>query len=274
MAHPNARAVTAYLLLVAVLLGLLEGATEFIPVSSTGHLIIASDLLGYTGRQADAFAVFIQLGAVLAIAWLYRGTFVALVARRDASARRLAVNVAIATVPAVVVGFLAHDFIMTHLFSPVTVAAALIVGGFGILAIEAWGPPARVETVGTVPRGTALAIGVAQVLALFPGVSRSGATIMGGYALGLSRTAATEFSFFLAIPIMLAASGYELLDARDAIGAGDAGVLAVGFAVSFVSALVVVKLFLRFVSTHSFRFFAHYRIVLGAVLLLYYGLLR
>jgi undecaprenyl-diphosphatase len=268
--------VSAYLFFVAVILGILEGATEFIPVSSTGHLIVAQDLLGYTGRQATVFAVFIQLGAILAIVWLYRQTFIDVLARwrRDEGSRRFILNVVVATIPAVVVGFLAHDFITTHLFSPITVAGALIVGGFAILAIEAWEPPSHVHEVRDIPGRTALAIGLAQVLALFPGVSRAGATIMGAYSLGLSRTAATEFSFFLAVPIMIAAGGYELLDVREEMTAGDVGVLTVGFVVSFITALVVVKLFLRFVSKHSFRFFAWYRIVLGGVILLYYLVLR
>jgi undecaprenyl-diphosphatase len=265
--------VTLYLLLVAILLGIIEGATEFIPVSSTGHLIIAGDMLGYTGPQANVFAVFIQLGAILAIVWLYRGTFteVLTTVRGDQGSRRFVVNLVIATIPAVVVGFLAHEFIMGYLFSPVTVAGALIVGGIAILAIEAWQPRTRIEHVREIPERTALAIGFAQVLALFPGVSRSGATIMGAYSLGLSRTAATEFSFFLAIPIMLAASAYELLGSWAELTPTDLWMLAVGFIVSFVSAAVVVKLFLRFVANHSFRFFAWYRIALGGLLLAYYG---
>jgi len=265
-----------YLLLVAVLLGILEGATEFIPVSSTGHLVIAGDLLGYTGRQATVFVVFIQLGAILAIVWLYRRTFLDALRgwRSDPLARRFLLNLAIATLPAAAVGFLAHEWIVTHLFGPVTVAGALLVGGAAILLIEAWEPPTRIDSARAVPTRVALGIGLAQVLALFPGVSRAGATIMGAYSLGLSRTAATEFSFFLAVPIMLGAGAYEILDTRHLLTAADAGVLATGFVVSFLSAVLVVKAFLRFISGHTFRFFAWYRIALGALLLVYYVGLR
>lgn len=265
-----------YLLFVAIVLGIVEGATEFIPVSSTGHLIIVSDWLGYTGRQATVFAVFIQLGAILAIVWLYRRTLTDVLGgwRSDAGARRFLLNVAIATLPAVVVGLLAHEFIVTHLFGPVTVAGALIVGGVLILLIEWWCPPTRYERVSETPLRTALGVGLAQVLALFPGVSRAGATIMGAYSLGMSRTAATEFSFFLAIPIMLAASALELKDTWALLTPTDLWVLAVGFVVSFLAAVVVVKAFLRFIAQHTFRFFAWYRIALGALLLVYYVGLR
>jgi undecaprenyl-diphosphatase len=261
-----------YLFFVAVILGIVEGATEFIPVSSTGHLIIVSDWLGYVGRQATVFAVFIQLGAILAIVWLYRSTVtgVVLTLRSDESSRRFALNLVIATIPAALVGFLAHEWITTYLFSPITVAAALAVGGVLILIIEWWCPPTRIESVRDVPVRTAFYIGLAQVLALFPGTSRAGATIMGAYSLGLSRTAATEFSFFLAIPIMLAAGGYEILDTWELMTREDVWVLATGFIVSFFTAIVVVKAFLRFVAQHTFRFFAWYRIALGILLLIYY----
>lgn len=259
-------------LLVAVVLGIVEGATEFIPVSSTGHLILVSDWLGFVGRRADVFAVVIQLGAILAIVWLYRERFTSALGRwrTDATARRLLVNVAAATVPAAAVGFLAHDFIMEHLFGPVTVAWALIVGGLGILIIEWWCPPTQVEEVEGLGTGRAVGVGIAQVLALFPGVSRSAATIMGGYSLGLSRQAATEFSFFLAVPIMVAASAYELTDTWTATTPSGTAMLATGFVTSFLAALLVVKAFLRFIANHTFRFFAWYRIILGGLLLLVY----
>jgi undecaprenyl-diphosphatase len=261
-----------YLFFVAVILGIVEGATEFIPVSSTGHLILVSDWLGYVGRQATVFMVFIQLGALLAIVWLYRGTAVRVLGgwRTDPASRRFLVNVGIGTVPAAGVGYLAHGWIITHLFSPFTVAGALFVGGLIILLIEWWSPPVRVRSVDEIPFRIALGIGLAQVLALFPGVSRAGATIMGAYGLGLSRRAATEFSFFLAVPIMLAASGYELRDTWGLLTPTDLWVLGVGFVVSFLTAIAVVKMFVSFVSTHTFRFFAWYRIVLGALLIAYY----
>jgi undecaprenyl-diphosphatase len=262
-----------YLLFVAFVLGVVQGATEFLPVSSTGHLILVSDWMGFTGEKANTFAVFIQLGAILAILWLYRATFADVLSswRRDAASRRFLLNVAIATLPAVVVGFLAYDWIMEYLFSPLTVAGALLVGGILILLIEAWQPRTTVNHVGRMPLSMALGVGLAQVLALFPGVSRSGATILGGYGLGLSRTAATEFSFFLAIPVMLGATAFELSGRWVALTPADLWMLSVGFVVSFVSALVVVKGFLRFVSRHTFRAFAWYRIALGLLLLLYYA---
>jgi undecaprenyl-diphosphatase len=258
------------LLVKAVVLGLVEGATEFIPVSSTGHLIVVSDWLGFLGERAKTFDIFIQLGAILAIVWLYRArlgrTIVA--ARHEPLSRRFLWNLFIAFLPAAVVGFLAHSWIKARLFNPVVVAVALVVGGILILLIERWAPAPRVSDVTEVPPRTAWGIGLAQVLSLIPGTSRSGATIMGGYALGLSRTAATEFSFFLAIPVMLAATAYDLLKSWSTLVPADAPVFAVGFIVSFVSALVVVRAFLSYVSHHSFRAFAWYRIAFGIVVLL------
>jgi undecaprenyl-diphosphatase len=262
------------LLLKVVVLGIVEGATEFIPVSSTGHLILVADWIGFTGPIANTFHIFIQLGAILAIVWLYRRTFIDVLsrARREPGPRRFIMNIIVGTVPAAIVGFLAYDWIMDNLFQPATVAGALIVGGIIILVIEAWGPRARFNRVSDTPVSTAIGVGIAQVLALFPGTSRSGATIMGGYALGMSRTAATEFSFFLAIPIMLAATVLDIAQAWRELTPADGVVLGLGFVVSFLAAVVVVKAFLRFVSNHTFRFFAWYRIVLGIIVLAYYGL--
>jgi undecaprenyl-diphosphatase len=256
----------------AIILGLVEGATEFIPVSSTGHLILAGDWLNFEGDRAKTFEVFIQLGAILAVVWLYRVKVLTVFrnAGRDPSARQLLVNLAIAFTPAALIGFLTYDWLKAHLFNPLTVAWALLVGGVIILLIERWDPPEVVADVDHVPMSKALGIGVAQVLSLFPGVSRSGATIMGARSLGLSRRAAAEFSFFLAIPVMVVATGYDLFKSRDTLTAADAPVFAVGFIVSFLSAIVVVKAFLGFVSRHSFRSFAWYRIVFGALLLLVY----
>lgn len=255
----------------AVILGLVEGATEFIPVSSTGHLIVVSEWLGQVDHRAKTFDIFIQLGAILAIVWLYRARLAGavLAARRDPVSRRFLVNLAIGFLPAAVVGFLIHDWIKDRLFNVEVVAAALVVGGLLILIIERWRPPVRVEEVTALSPGTALGIGLAQVLSLVPGTSRSGATIMGGYALGLSRTAATEFSFFLAVPVMFAATIYDLLKSWGNLGQADLPFFGVGFAVSFLSALVVVKAFLAYVSRHSFAPFAWYRIVLGGLLLLW-----
>lgn len=254
----------------AVVLGLLEGITEFIPVSSTGHLILASHWFGDTDEAAKTFDIFIQLGAILAIVWLYRARLARTVAdaRTDPVSRRLIVNLGIAFLPAAIVGFLFHDWIKDVLFTPTVVALALVIGGVLMLVIEWLQPPVRVTEAGDVPPRTALGVGLAQVLALIPGISRSGATIMGGYALGLSRRAATEFSFFLSIPVMFAATLYDLLKSRHALSAADTPAFTVGFLVAFVSALIVVKAFLGYVSRHSFAVFAWYRIAFGILLLL------
>jgi undecaprenyl-diphosphatase len=258
------------LLLKAAVLGLVEGATEFIPVSSTGHLIVVSDWLGFLDERAKTFDIFIQLGAILAIVWLYRVRLgrAVLAARSEPVSRRFLGNLLIAFVPAAIVGFLTHDWIKAHLFNSTVVAIALVVGGILILLIERWAPAARLNAVTEVPPRTALGIGLAQVLSLIPGTSRSGATIMGGYALGLSRTAATEFSFFLAIPVMLAATSYDLLKSWSILVPSDAPMFAVGFIVSFISALIVVRAFLSYVSHHSFSAFAWYRIAFGILVLL------
>ena len=259
-------------LLKAAALGLVEGITEFIPVSSTGHLIIAGELLAFTGERAKTFEIFIQLGAILAVVWLYRGLLVRVVRglSRMEEDRRFVLNLAVGFLPAAVVGLLTHSWIKAHLFTVPTVAGALVVGGFAILLIERTRPTVRVARAQDLTPGTAFAIGVAQVLSLFPGVSRSGATIMGGYLLGLSRTAATEFSFFLAIPVMAAATVFDLADSWTTLSAADLPVFAVGFAVSFLSAVVVVKAFLGFVARRDFTPFAWYRIAAGVALLVWW----
>ena len=259
------------LLLKAVLLGLIEGLTEFLPVSSTGHLIIAEDLMNFTGERAKTFAIFIQLGAVLGIAWLYRTKiFSVLGSLHQAPSQRFVLNLLIAFIPAAVVGLLFHKTIKAYLFNPVSVACALIVGGIVILIIERKMYKPRIMSVEEMRPLDAFKVGVAQMLALFPGVSRSGATIMGGLVSGLSRTTATEFSFFLAMPTMFAATLYELYKSRDLLQIEDGGLFAAGFLSAFVTALVVVKLFLGYVSRHDFTIFAYYRIVLGALVLFYF----
>ncbi|MEO8636554.1 MAG: undecaprenyl-diphosphate phosphatase [Gemmatimonadales bacterium] len=259
-------------LISALVLGVVEGITEFIPVSSTGHLIIAGDWLQFTGDRAKTFEIFIQLGAILAVVWLYRDRFLDLVRRAgDPESRGLLVNLFIAFLPAAIVGLLTHHWIKEHLFTPVVVAWALVVGGVLMLLIERRRPLSRVDSVAGIRPATALAIGLAQVLSLIPGVSRSGSTIMGGYALGLSRTAATEFSFLLAVPILAAAAGYDLLKSAGALHASDVPVFAVGLVVSFISALIIVKAFLRYVAHHPFALFAWYRIGFGALLLWFYS---
>jgi undecaprenyl-diphosphatase len=249
----------------AAILGVVEGATEFVPVSSTGHLILVGDWLGFTGEDAKAFEIFIQLGAILAIVWLYRERIgrVLRTATRDRMSQRLLVNLFIAFLPAAVVGLLTHHLIKQYLFSPVIVAASMFVGGIAILVIELLRPRPRVQSVDDVSPGVALGIGVAQVLSLVPGTSRSGATIMGGYCLGLTRQAATEFSFFLAIPVMVAATGFDLAQSVGALTAADVQLFAVGFIVAFLTALVVVRAFVAFVARSSFVIFAWYRIAFG-----------
>lgn len=257
------------MMLIALVLGLVEGATEFLPVSSTGHLIVAGHLLGFTGERAARFEVFIQLGAILAVVWEYRRTLTHAVATvlREKASFGLARNLALGFIPSAVVGLLLHKTIEERLFGPVTVAGALIVGGVAMLAIEAARPKATVASALDIPWGKALWVGLAQVLSLFPGVSRAAATIMGGMIAGIERKAATEFSFYLAIPTMFAASGYDLLKSWGGLSAADLGFFAAGFVVSFFAALVAVRAFIRFVGTHDFKPFAWYRIALGAIVL-------
>lgn len=259
-------------LLKAAVLGVVEGVTEFLPISSTGHLILAGEWLDFRGGQGGTFEIFIQLGAILAIAWIYRRTLVEVLAglAHDPVQQRFALNLIVAFVPAAVVGLLAHDVIKARLFSPVVVAVALVLGGLAILVIERLAPAARVTDVRTMGWRMALGVGLAQVLSLIPGTSRSGATIMGGYALGMSRKAATEFSFFLAIPVMVAATVFDLVSSRDLLSRADILPFSVGFVTAFVSALIVVKAFLGFVAGHDFRGFAWYRIGFGLLLLAWY----
>jgi undecaprenyl-diphosphatase len=258
------------MLLVAVLLGAVEGLTEFIPVSSTGHLILLVDLLGFRGPPGRVFEIFIQLGAISAIVWVYRAKFlrVLLGLTRDRDSQRFAANVLIAVIPAILIGAFAIDVIKEHLFSPWTVSFALIVGGLAILWIEGHHPEPTVTTTDQVSLGLAFKIGMCQVVAMFPGVSRSGATIMGAMLLGVGRAAATEFSFFLAVPTMVAATGYDLLQNFTELNADDALLLAVGFLSAFVTALLVVRTLIAFVSKRGFYPFAWYRIALGSVMLL------
>jgi len=256
----------------AVILGVVEGATEFIPVSSTGHLIVAGDWLGFTGEDAKAFEIFIQLGAILAIVWLYRVRLARVLrtAATDPTSRRLVTNLLIAFLPAAVVGLLAHKAIKAYLFSPMVVAITMLLGGIAILLIELWRPRPQVATVEELPPPTALGIGLAQVLALVPGTSRSGATIMGAYCLGLTREAATEFSFFLAVPTMVAATGYDLAKSASALSSADVPLFGVGFLVAFLTAVIVVRAFVAYVARSSFAAFAWYRIGFGLLLLVWY----
>jgi undecaprenyl-diphosphatase len=259
----------------SILLGLVEGLTEFIPVSSTGHLIVADHWLGFSelvgAGRAELFEVVIQLGAIFAIGFLYRAQLIgSLVARSpESKAGRLRNYLIVAFLPAAIIGYLFHDAITKYLFSPLTVAISLIVGGIVILVLERMlsAKPASREIEAMTLRD-AVIVGMSQVLSLIPGVSRSGATIMGGYAGGLSRRAATEFSFLVAFPIMVAASGYELLKYRDLLTEDFMMTLSLGFAVSFISAIAVVKWLIRYVQRHNFNWFGVYRIIAGIVILI------
>jgi len=254
-------------ILKALVLGVVEGLTEFLPISSTGHLIIAEQLLGMDDERAKVFAIVIQTGAILAVCWEYRARLVAIVAglASEASARRFTANVAVAFMPLALLGILFGDWIKEHLFNPFTVAAAFIVGGVLILWAERREHRATVESVEGMTLRDAMGVGVAQAFALIPGTSRAGATIIGGLFLGLSRRAATEFSFFLAIPTLLAASALELVSHRDLLGAADVGVFATGFLAAFVSAFIAVRALLRYIARHDFTAFAWYRIAFGVL---------
>ena len=254
-----------------VLLGIVEGLTEFLPVSSTGHLILATKLLGYDAAKWEVFNIVIQLGAILAVVVLYWRTFWAVLrglVRRDAASIRFVRNILVAFIPAGVIGLALHKKIEALLGNAVVVAVALIVGGIAILVIERFAKRQSVAGVADVPLSTTIGIGFIQCLAMIPGVSRSGATIMGGLSLGVERRTAAEFSFFLAIPTMLGATTLELVKHHDTLMAGASGVgfgtVAVGFVVSFIVAIVVVRAFVHYISRHGFAPFAWYRVVAGA----------
>lgn len=261
------------LALKALILGLVEGFTEFLPISSTGHLVLAGSLLNFTGEKAKVFEIAIQGGAMVAVIWEYHkkicdvlfGIF------RDERARRFAINVVVAFIPAAALGFLFSKKIKAVLFAPVPVALAFIIGGLIILWVErrARNNPVavRVQSVDDMTTMDALKVGIAQVFALIPGTSRSGATIIGGMMFGLSRKVATEFSFFLAIPTLLAATFYSLWKERALLSAADLPLFSIGAVVAFVSAFACIRWLLRYISTHTFTAFAWYRIVFGIVVI-------
>ncbi|TXF13388.1 undecaprenyl-diphosphate phosphatase [Pelomicrobium methylotrophicum] len=258
------------LLIKAIVLGIIEGLTEFLPVSSTGHLIVAQDLLGFAGERAKVFAVFIQLGAILAVCWEYRARFLKVASGlgSDPAARRFAINLLVAFAPAVVLGVAFHKTIKTYLFSPVTVAGALVAGALVILWVERRNHRGRIASVDDMTWKDALKVGLAQTVAMFPGVSRSGATIVGGMLFGLTREAATLFSFFLAVPTMLAAVTYDTYKSWSLLSVADLELFAAGFVTAFVTALLTVRALLAYVSRHNFRPFAWYRLFFGGIVLL------
>ncbi|MEO8004807.1 MAG: undecaprenyl-diphosphate phosphatase [Betaproteobacteria bacterium] len=257
------------LLVKALILGIVEGITEFLPVSSTGHLILVGELLDFNTDKGKLFEIVIQCGAILAVVLEYRAKLFSVVAGlpSDPQARRFAMNLFVAFLPIAILGLLFGKAIKEVLFKPVPVAIAFIVGGFIILWAERRKHQVRVESVDDMRWPDALKVGFAQCLALIPGTSRAGATIIGGLFLGLSRRAATEFSFFLAIPVLFAASAYELFKHRHELSADDVGLLAVGLAAAFVSAFVCVRWLLRYIIRHDFTIFAWYRIAFGLIVL-------
>lgn len=258
----------------ALLLGIVEGLTEFLPISSTGHLIIVADTVGFNGASAKTFEICIQLGAILAVCWHYRARLLALLQtsppERATQNFTFLANLFVAFLPAAILGLAFHDMIKTYLFTPVSVAIALIIGGVIILLIEQRRYVPHTDSVDAINWKTALKIGLCQAVSLIPGTSRSGATIMGGLLFGLSRQTATEFSFFLAIPVMFAATLYDLYKSWHLLGSNDIMLFATGFIAAFISGLLAIKGLLAFVANHSFRVFAWYRIGFGLLVLAYF----
>jgi undecaprenyl-diphosphatase len=263
------QSVDALLLLKALILGIVEGLTEFLPVSSTGHLILAGDLLDFNDDRGKLFEIVIQSGAILAVVWEYRARIAGVVRGlgRERLANRFVLNLFIAFLPLAILGLLFKQAIEAHLFKPLPVALAFIIGALVILWAERREHTIRVPSVDDMTPLDALKLGLAQALALIPGTSRSGATIIGGLLFGLSRRAATEFSFFLAIPTLIVATVYKLYKDRALLSVDDVGMWAVGFVAAFVSAFLCVRWLLRFISSHDFTPFAWYRIAFGIVVL-------
>jgi undecaprenyl-diphosphatase len=258
--------------LTPLIMGIVEGATEFLPVSSTGHLIVVGDLLDFNDEKGKLFEIVIQLGAILAVCWEYRRKLAGVAGglASDSTAQGFVLNLLVAFLPAAILGFLFIKQIKAWLFNPTSVAIALIVGGLVILWVERRERTPRIDDADDMTWRDALLIGCAQAVSLIPGTSRAAATIVGGMLSGLSRKAATQFSFYLSIPTMFAATLYDTYKHRDLLQADDFGVFAVGFVVSFLTALLAVKALLRYISHHNFNAFAWYRIVFGAAVLLYY----
>lgn len=252
--------------LAAIILGLVEGLTEFIPVSSTGHLLLTKEALGLPPEPWDTFIVMIQLGAILAVLVLYfQRLWKVLIGLpgKDPAARMFALSVLLAFIPSAIVGLLFHDFIKAVLFNPTIVCISLILGGFALIALEKWAPAPRVDDAMSFSWKTSLGVGLFQCLSIIPGVSRSGATIVGGLLLGVDKKAAAEFSFFLAIPTMVAAFGLDFWESRDLMTGDVVGLIAIGFVVSFFSGLFVVRKLVDFVGKHGFAPFAWWRIAIG-----------
>ena len=260
------------LLIQVVIMGIVEGLTEFLPISSTGHLILAGSLLNFTGEKVKVFEIVIQAGAMLAVCWEYRVKIARVILdfRSDIAARRFVVNLMVAFLPAVVLGLVFGKAVKAHLFKPIPVALAFILGAFIIIVVEKRQRRvmySRVDSVDDMSVVDALKVGLAQCFALIPGTSRSGATIIGAMAFGLSRRAATEFSFFLAIPTLFGATVYSLYKERALLSAADLPMFGVGALSAFISAFFCVRWLLRYISSHDFMIFAWYRIVFGGIVL-------
>jgi undecaprenyl-diphosphatase len=253
----------------ALILGIVEGLTEFLPISSTGHLILVGDLLDFNDEKGKMFEIMIQCGAILAVCWEYRAKFIGVLRglASERAAQRFALNLFVAFLPAAILGLLFGKHIKAVLFKPIPVAIAFIVGALVILWAERREHRITVQAVDDMSWKDALKVGIAQAFALIPGTSRAGATIIGGLLFGLSRRAATEFSFFLAVPVLFAASAYEFVKNRELFSRDDLGLFGVGFVAAFVSAFLCVRWLLRYISSHDFTAFAWYRIAFGLAVL-------
>ena len=261
------------LILKAIILGIVEGATEFLPISSTGHLIIVGNLIDFLDKEKrDVFEIVIQLGSILSVVWLYQHRFKTVLRTigSDPQSQKFVLQLLVAFLPLAILGLLFHHQIKGALFNPISVGIALIIGGLIILYIEKLSFKSKISKIEAMTVVDSFKIGCAQALALIPGVSRAGATILGGMSFGLSRQVATEFSFFLAVPVMFAASGYDLFKNRHLLTLDDAGLFAIGFITAFFSALIAIKTFIRYVAAHDFKVFAWYRIALGILVLIYF----
>ncbi|WMW79405.1 undecaprenyl-diphosphate phosphatase [Undibacterium cyanobacteriorum] len=256
-----------------IIMGIVEGLTEFLPISSTGHLILTGSLLDFSGEKAKVFEIAIQAGAILAVCWEYRAKIKSVLSGLvdNPVARRLAINVTIGFLPAAILGFLFIKNIKAYLFAPIPVALAFIIGGFIILIVEkrqtTQSHVVRIESVDDMSNLDAIKVGLAQAFGLIPGTSRSGATIIGAMLFGMSRKAATEFSFFLAIPTLFGATAYSLYKARDLLSMSDVPMFGLGTITAFISAFFCVRWLLRYISTHTFTIFAWYRIAFGIMIL-------
>lgn len=256
---------------IAIILGLIEGVTEFLPVSSTGHLILFGDMLGFKGPEGKSFEIIVQLGAILAVCWCFRSRIIALATGtllRKSQSMRLTAGIVLAVIPAMVVGAIFHHWIKAVLFNPVSVSTVLIIGGILILLIERFKPAPRTTELEQLTLSTCLKIGLCQCLALVPGTSRSGATIMGALLMRIDRKTAAEFSFLLSIPTMIAATTFQLYSDWSALTTDGLELIAAGFIVAFLSGMAVIRLLMRYIISHDFAVFAWYRIALGSLMLI------